>query len=313
MSLRHSLLAAAVATAFAAASLTGCTDDALPDPNAEPTGPVATGDTVALTSSGRVVSFDRAPSKNLISNLSLKGLASGETLVGIDTRPNNSTIYALSDKGNLYKLDPSTGRVTLVGALKASASAPTNAATTTPPNPACPTGTAAPAFTTLSGAEFGLDVNPAVDRLRVVSDSGQNLRINMDTFEVTADCTISAASGTAPKPSAVAYTNSVVGQTAAATSTALFYVDAATDMLYNVDPGTATPANNANTGVIKAVGALGVNVTAVNGFDIAGTTAYAVFTVAGVSGFYRVDLTTGAATALATFSQIGSLRGLALK
>lgn len=311
MSLRRTLLASAVATVFAAASLAGCNDDGLPDPNAEPSGPVATGDTVALTSSGRVVSFDRAPSKNLISNLSVKGLASGETLVGIDTRPNNSTIYALSDKGNLYKLDPATGRVTLVGALKASASAPTNAASST--NPACPSGTAAPAFTALSGAEFGVDVNPVVDRLRVVSDSGQNLRINMDTFEVTADCTLSAASGPAPKPNAAAYTNSVVGQTAAASSTALFYVDAATDMLYNVDPGSAMPANNANTGVLKAVGALGVNVTAVNGFDIAGSTAYATFTVDSVSGFYRIDLTTGAATALASFDKVGPLRGLALK
>ncbi len=308
MSQRQKLLA--VSALVASAVVVGCHNDTLGDPNATPTGPVATGDTVALTSTGKVITFGRAPSATLTSSQPITGLAAGESLLGIDTRPKNSLIYALSDQANLYTLDPSTGIVTRLGALKASTTAPTNAASAT--NPACPAATAAPAYTALVGTEFGIDVNPAVDRLRVVSNTGQNLRINMDTQEVTADCNISAASGM-PKPSAVGYTNSVVGMTDPATATALFYIDTDTDMLYNVDPGTATPANNANTGVIKAVGPLGVNVTAVNGFDIAGTTPYAVFTVGTTTGFYRIDLTTGAATAVANFSQPDTLRGLALK
>jgi hypothetical protein len=271
---------------------------------------VPIGDTVALTASGKVVTFGRAPSATLTSSLTIKGLASGETLLGIDVRPTNSKIYGLSDQGKLYTLDASTGMVTLIGALKASASTPTNSG--------CPAGTEPMAFSALSGTEFGVDVNPVVDRLRIVSNSGQNLRMNMDTLEVTADCNISASSGSAPKPSAVAYTNGVVGQTAAAASTALFYVDAATDTLNTVDPGTATPPNNANTGVVKVVGALGVDVTGINGFDVLATssngtitnTAYAVFTVGSTTGFYRVDLSTGAATALATFGSTGALSGL---
>ena len=45
----------------------------------------------------------------------------------------------------------------------------------------------APAFTpALSGTAFGFDFNPTVDRIRVVSDTGQNLRLNPDTGAVAA-------------------------------------------------------------------------------------------------------------------------------
>jgi hypothetical protein len=33
----------------------------------------------------------------------------------------------------------------------------------------------------LDGTFFGVDFNPTVDRLRVISDTGQNLRVNVDT------------------------------------------------------------------------------------------------------------------------------------
>lgn len=280
------------------ALLAGCNDDQL---GAGTLQPVATGDTIALTSAGRVISFNRTVGTDTkaSSNLPLTGLASGETLVGMDYRPSNSKLYAVSDKGNLYTLDPSLGQVTLLGALKAAA---TNPATTCTP--------AVTAFTALSGTEFGVDVNPVVDRLRVVSDNGQNLRINMDTQEVIVDCKISISGGT-PAPTAVAYTNSAAGTTP--TSTQLFYVDAKTDMLYTVDT-----ANNgtANTGVIKAVGALGADVGAVNGFDIDGKNgnkAYAGFTVGGQVRLYTIDLTSGAATPTASFSDVTGIRGLALK
>ena len=38
----------------------------------------------------------------------------------------------------------------------------------------------------LDGTEFGVDFNPQVDRLRVVSNSGQNLRLHPDTGAVAA-------------------------------------------------------------------------------------------------------------------------------
>ncbi len=40
-------------------------------------------------------------------------------------------------------------------------------------------------FTTLAGTDFGMDFNPAADRLRVVSSGGQNLRIDVDSSATT--------------------------------------------------------------------------------------------------------------------------------
>ena len=44
----------------------------------------------------------------------------------------------------------------------------------------------APSTTPLNGAAFGVDFNPTVDRLRVISDNDQNLRFNPDTGLVAA-------------------------------------------------------------------------------------------------------------------------------
>jgi hypothetical protein len=291
----------ALALTAVALAATACNDHNN-GPGTTTINPVATGDTIGYTSAGKVISFDRTigtTDKPLTSSLQVSGLATGENVVGMDYRPSNSMLYMVSDKGNLYTLNPGTGQVTLVKALVAAAMTPTT--TCTP---------AVTAFTALSGTEFGVDVNPVVDRLRVVSDTGQNLRINMDTGEVITDCKISMSGGT-PAPTAVAYTNTVAGTTA--TATALYYVDANTDMLYTVD---TTNSGTANTGVVKAVGPLGVDVGAVNGFDIDGKNnnkAYAGFTVGGVVGFYTIDLTSGAATQLAKFSDPNGIRGLALK
>ncbi|MES2885870.1 MAG: DUF4394 domain-containing protein [Pseudomonadota bacterium] len=300
MSLRHTLFA--VSTLAASAALVGCHNDEF-DPNAE-TGSVAVGDTVVLTTDGKVSSFNRTPPSALLGTRTVKGLAGGETLLAIDFRPAQSKIYALSSQGNVYVLDPATGSVSTKVALTPN--------TTTPINTACMP--AVTQFTALSGTEFGIDFNPSVDRLRIVSDSGQNLRVNVDNGMTTVDCPLMVDT-TASKTSAAAYTNSVPGRGVQPTAdtTALFYIDASTDQLLN----TTAP----NNGTLAMVGPLGVDVSAVNGFDtiasLSGTTftntSFAVFTVGGSNGLYRIDLATGAATAVASFTSTGTLRGLALK
>jgi hypothetical protein len=45
---------------------------------------------------------------------------------------------------------------------------------------------AGPLTPALNGVAFGLDFNPAADRIRVVSDTGQNLRLHPDTGAVAA-------------------------------------------------------------------------------------------------------------------------------
>lgn len=309
MLLRHTLLAI---TAIAVSTvLAGCNNDHLPAPTTTSGLPVTTGDTVALSASGKVLTFNRADLSKLVSSLPITGLKSGESFLGVDVRPQDKLIYGVTNQGNIYTLDDSTGAVTFKAALSAGAA---TAAT-------CASG-APGLFTALSGTSFAMDFNPMADRLRLVSDTRQDLRINVTaaTANTVVDCPITYKSGTTsgtPKPTAAAYTNSVAGTTA--TSTKLFYIDSGSDMLYTIDTSTTDTGTNAptnaNNGIITPVGALGVDISDVNGFDIEGSTGtgYLVATVGGTTTLYKVNTSTGAATAQINFAAGESLGGLSLK
>ncbi len=95
--------------------------------------------------------------------------------------------------------------------------------------------------------------------------------------------------GVDPNVVSSAYSNNFVG----AATTQLYGIDTALDIL-------VTQANNAGT--LGTVGSLGINATAVSGFDISGTTgiAYAAMLPSGSSqsSLYSINLATGAATNL---------------
>lgn len=247
--------------------------------------PVAVGDTIALTASGRIVSFNRAAPATLVGAVSVTGLASGETLLGIDIRPADGLLYALGSAGNLYTIAPSTGVATLRVALRAAAG---------DDNP----------FTALVGDSFAVDFNPAADRLRVIGNLGQNLRINVTNGDTITDGLIAPAGGGAATISAGAYTNSFAGTT----TTQLFDLDVVAGTLHLQDPP--------NNGTLAAGLPLGVTATAANGFDIdaRNNTGYAALTVGGTTSLYTINLATGAATAVAGGAIAGgeAIRGLAL-
>lgn len=188
----------------------------------------------------------------------INGLQTGETIVGVDFRPADGQLYALGSTTRVYKLNTATGAATQV-------SIPT---------------------TTLSGARFGVDFNPVADRLRVVSDTNQNLRIKVDDGTTTADTKLARAP---VKATGIAYTNSVQGQT----SSQLIALDSAGSRIYNV---------NASTGALTLRAKLsGVTLADTNGFEIAGTGSNLVALAAvplttAVSALYEIDLNTGAAT-----------------
>jgi hypothetical protein len=195
----------------------------------------------------------------------ITGMASGESVVGLDFRPLNGQLYALGSSSRLYTINTSSGAATVVGA--------------------------APLTPLLTGTNFGFDFNPTVDRIRLVSDNGQNLRLHPDLGTVAAiDGNLNPGS---PTVSAAAYTNNFAG----ATSTVLFVIDHATDKLF-----TQNPPNN---GTLVETGSLGINIDGVNGFDIGSTSgkAYGIFNVAGSKGIYTINLTTGAATKTVDFSR----------
>ena len=194
---------------------------------------------LGLTTANQLVAFDPKAPNTITSTTAISGLNAGDTVIGIDTRPKDGLLYALTRAGTLYTVNPATGAATLKATLSAD-----------------PADTTAP-FTALAGNVFSVDFNPVADRLRVIGDGGQNLRINVDSGATTTDGTINRA-GSAPMLLASAYTNSFDG----AAATMLFNLDAASDTLTLQAPP--------NDGTLADVGALGVDISGMAGFDIAG-------------------------------------------
>ena len=88
-------------------------------------------------------------------------------------------------------------------------------------------------------------------------------------------------------------------------------------MLYDIDTDLdpLTTQNPPNNGTLNTIGALGVNVAAVNGFDVSGLTrvAYAAFNNgAPPSTLYTINLNMGAATAVGIIGCNEPVRGLSV-
>jgi hypothetical protein len=201
----------------------------------------------AVTQDNRLISFDSMNPAMLSSNVAITSLQAGESIVGIDVRPADRMLYAVGSSSRVYTVNTGTGAATQVGGVL---SVP------------------------LMGDYFGVDFNPQADRLRVISDADQNLRINPDTAVVATN--ISPAGdgmlaygamdlnfGSDPFAIAAAYSNNVAN----ASSTTLFVVDAANDVL-----ATQAPPNN---GTLNTTAALTVNLPNTSGFDISGLTGIA--------------------------------------
>ena len=220
-----------------------------------PTNPVA----YAISDAGQFQIFD--PTKaNSVNSKTIVGLNAGEDILGIDFRPATGQLYGITTNalgmGRMITFNLSTGAVAAVGA----------------------------GFNlTVGTVAAGLDFNPTVDRIRYVSNVGQNLRFNpIDGTIAATDANLNPGS---PSIHAAAYTNNFAG----ATSTMLFVMDATKLYLQN-------PPNN---GTLVEIGTLGVTVDAQNGFDIGGRTnnAFGLFTVANATKVYTINTTSGAIAA----------------
>jgi Domain of unknown function (DUF4394) len=231
---------------------------------------------VGLVADGSLVCFrDRRPHRSTpIGNVT--GLVQDASLVGIDYRPANTQLYGLGNAGGVYTIDVNTAQATLVSRLNQP----------------------------LQGTSFGVDFNPTVDRLRVVSDTGQNLRVNVDDGTTTMDAALNIP-GTPPvNPAlgvtAVAYTNNDADPT---TATTLFDIDTTNDNTVIQAPP--------NTGSLSATGKLGVDAVGAVGFDIYSQLGYgttvdlralaSIATSDGATSLYRIDLLAGRAGKVGTF------------
>jgi hypothetical protein len=255
--------------------------------------------------------------------VSVTGVAAGESLVGIDFRPQTGQLYGLginatAETGTLYLLDPQTGAATAVGTPGAVAFQDAAGVAVDLPDPAT--------------AGYGLDFNPAVDKLRVVTSTGLNFRVNPLTGAAI-DGDLGGAAGSVANTntdgningtgvtgvSATAYTNDF-GQVATGKTTQ-YTLDDVTNSLYIQTP----PNSGTQTAALPiTLGGNPLDFTAVNGFDIgagvsvAASNAAAVgvglanLTVGGSAGLYRIDLATGEAALVGTLgSGATSFAGLA--
>jgi hypothetical protein len=232
---------------------------------------------VGLTDDQRLVRFSSlVPSLAALGGVRISGLQGDATLIGIDYRVQNGLLYGVGNAGGVYTVDPNDGNAAKVSQLSVA----------------------------LDGTSFGVDFNPAANRLRVISDTGQNLRHNIDdaTGAPPAGITVADAvlttpptAGTTSGVTAAGYTNNDL---AAATGTTLFDVNTATDTLVVQSP--------ANAGTLAATGRLTVDAGGNAGFDVYstvrnGTTvdnrALATLRVGGGYALYEVNLLTGEATA----------------
>lgn len=284
---------AATCALLALTTVAACGDD--DDDENDLTGPgqgVARGASIfGVDAQNTLVAFGRGnPTSGAVRTTAITGLASGETVVGIDFRADAAAtaergLYAVTSASRIYVIDTTSGAATAIGSA---------------------------AFTpAVSGAAFGVDFNPTVDRVRLHSDTEQNLRLNQLTGAVAATdtplayATGDASAGQNPMIVGTAYTNSVPG----ATTTELFAIDSDRDQLVFL----ATP----NAGGLTTRGPLGVNTTTAVGFDIVGAgsgTAYATLTPSGTSRsrLYTINLTTGAATEIGDVNFGRPLVGIAV-
>ena len=254
-------------------------------------GPLRAETVHAVTADKLLIRFNAGQPQRLLASQPIRGLAAGDHLVGIDYRVARGVLYALSAQGRLYTLDTGTAQLSAVGS-------------------------GAPVA--LRGSRFGVDFNPAADRLRVVSDAGQNLRLHPDTGALAAsdpDVAFVAGDSTAGHPAALvaaAYTYNKQNDKLSTN----FAIDARAGTL--VMQGSAEgvqPAVSPNTGLLRSVGPLGTGAVEEAAFDIADTSnaALAALRQHGRTRLFAVDLATGRSTVIGTVGDGRALLGMAIE
>lgn len=236
---------------------------------------------IGLSNGGtKLVSFRTTDAGEARTIGTVTGLSGDTRLIGIDYRVQDDKPYGVGNAGGVYVLDPGDATATKFGQL------------TVP----------------LEGQCFGVDFNPAANALRIVSDTGQNLRQpfaadnpNLPDEPTVADGRLSypPAAPSAAGISGAAYTNNDLN---ADTGTVLHDIDTMLDLLAIQSP--------ANAGTLAAVGKLRADAGPDAGFDIYSTVrdgrsvavqGWATLTVGGSSRVFFVNPATGQASDRGTF------------
>ncbi|QHW00807.1 DUF4394 domain-containing protein [Spirosoma endbachense] len=213
------------------------------------------------------------PGVNL-GTINITGVQNNERLVAIDFRPATGQLYGVSNGSRIYAINLANGAATALGSGAFSPS--------------------------INGDVVGFDFNPTVDRIRLVTNKGQNLRLNPETGTVMiVDGSINGVANVAV--SGVAYTNNRSGST----TTTLYDIDPITDKLYRQDPP--------NNGTLAEVGSLGIDIAGTGSFDIAPDGSAIATLISGITqGLYQIDLASGRAERLGDLPGTTSIVGVAI-
>lgn len=256
---------------------------------------------VAVTASNKLLKFNAGQPGRILTTLNITGLQAGETMLGIDYRVAKDQLYALGSSGRLYTLNEDTAAATVVGM---------------------------PFSVKLDGTQFGFDFNPTVDRIRVVSNTGQNLRLHPDTGAVVdsnpavegvqTDGKLGYAAGDVNFGKSPMTVGAAYSYNKADTKiTTNFALDATAGTL--VTQGSregVQPAVSPNTGQLFTIGSLGVAFNNAS-FDIQALSdvAFAALNSDGTSAsrWVMIDLKTGAAKSLGTVGGGERVVGVAME
>ncbi len=213
---------------------------------------------IALTGDNNIALINPSTMK-VTSSVPAKGV---KKLLGIDVRPADNMLYGVTDNGWVVTIDPKSGTVTQKAELS------------TKPG---------------MNAVVTVDFNPVADKMRIITNDGMNLRVNVDDGKATVDGDLKFAEtdmhkGEKPNIVGAAYTNSWKGTK----ETALYDIDATIGALFKQAPP--------NDGILSAIGKLGFKPTGPIAFNIVSESEgkNAAWLVSGTT-VYSVDLTTGAA------------------
>lgn len=155
-------LFASVMVGLAALLQFGCgeTIDDAPQPIAGPPNPIQRESILfAVLQNGNLISSSTLSPTVPIDNVPITGLQGGESIVSIDFRNANGILYGLSNQGNLYHINTATGVASLL--RRSNNGVPLLFG-------AVPGG----------GSRQSMDFDNQTDRMRIISDFGQNLRVN---------------------------------------------------------------------------------------------------------------------------------------
>ena len=227
---------------------------------------------LAIDATNQLVKFSKA-APEAIDTVKIGGLVGGDTIVGIDVRPKDGTLFGVGSGGRLYRINRANGNAVQIGPLFAQP---------------------------LSGTGFGIDFVPAIDRIRVISNTGQNFRLNPDDGSfIGPDTTLSYAAADPNVGSVPSGDGLATLPTTPDAGPGSFVIDGAKRTLAAFESGP-------NNGVLVTIGSLGLagGVVTQAGFDVVDEggkpVAYLVANPGGapMSTLYQVNLQTGAATAL---------------